>query len=575
MPKIKGKALSRVLVTCFEPYDEFPVNASQAATRTACDLWSHSDQALEVIWETLPVDFDLTPVALATLRDKHQPSYILHVGQAPGADSIRLEERAYNQRQGPLDPVPSPLLESEDAASSYDSQLPLEVWAETMKRDGLPVSVSQDAGRYLCNAVLYHSLHCAAAQKQPLHAAFVHVPLLPEQAADSRAPRPSLSADESGHVIYQCLQRLAELAAQPQPTSVSPNQSEKANLPMSQSPSLDEAAFAVAPGVLTVQQHILQEQQNFPGASGEFSWLLSGITIATKLIQAKVRRAGLSDILGDPEGTVNVQGEVQQKLDVFSNEVLSNCLRLRQSVGVLASEENEEPILVHQGSEDAKYAVIFDPLDGSSNIDVNVSVGTTFSVLRRPEGASLNDPEKWVLQPGRHQVAAGYVVYGSSTMLVYSVGNGVHGFTLEPSIGAFVLSHPNMQMPEQGAYYSVNEAKATGFPEPYQRYLQRLRSGSIGEYSSRYIGSMVADFHRTLLRGGIFLYPPTASHPSGKLRLLYEACPIGFLAEQAGGIAYDDKAPVLDQEPTSIHQRTPLITGSKREMEDFIEFMGL
>lgn len=349
----------------------------------------------------------------------------------------------------------------------------------------------------------------------------------------------------------------------------------KANSTMSQSPPLDETDLAVAPGVLTVQQHILHEQQKFPGASGEFSWLLSGITIATKLIQAKVRRAGLSDILGAPDGSVNVQGEVQQKLDVFSNEVLSNCLRLRQSVGVLASEENEEPILVHQDSEDAKYAVIFDPLDGSSNIDVNVSVGTTFSVLRRPEGAELNDPEKWVLQPGRQQVAAGYVVYGSSTMLVYSVGSGVHGFTLEPSIGAYVLSHPNMKMPEKGNYYSVNEAKAAGFPEAYQRYLQRLRSGSIGEYSSRYIGSMVADFHRTLLRGGIFLYPPTATHASGKLRLLYEACPIAFLAEQAGGIAYDNEAPVLDQIPTSIHQRTPLIVGSKQEMEDFIKFMGI
>ncbi|MCA9177088.1 MAG: class 1 fructose-bisphosphatase [Planctomycetales bacterium] len=332
---------------------------------------------------------------------------------------------------------------------------------------------------------------------------------------------------------------------------------------------------SLGPGVLTIQQHILHEQQRFPGASGEFSWLLSGITLAAKMIQAKVRRAGLTDILGAPSGEVNVQGEVQQKLDVYSNEVLIHCLKVRESVGVLASEENEEAVLVHQGCENAKYAVVFDPLDGSSNIDVNVSVGTTFSVLRRPAGASLDDPERWVLQAGTEQVAAGYVVYGSSTMLVYSVGNGVHGFTLDPAVGAFILSHPNMRMPPKGAYYSVNEAKASGFPEPYQRYLQRLRSGALGDYSSRYIGSMVADFHRTLLRGGLFLYPPTASHLSGKLRLLYEANPIAFLAEQAGGIALDGERRVLEICPDNVHQRTPLVTGSIEEMYDFMKFMGL
>ena len=334
------------------------------------------------------------------------------------------------------------------------------------------------------------------------------------------------------------------------------------------------ASTDVGLGIITVQQHILQEQQRFPGASGEFSWLLSGITMATKMIQAKVRRAGLTDILGE-QGQVNVQGEVQQKLDVYSNEVLVHCLSARESIGVLASEENERPLLVHRGSENANYAVVFDPLDGSSNIDVNVSVGTTFSILRRPKGVSLDEPEQWVLQPGSKQIAAGYVVYGSSTILVYSVGNGVHGFTLDPAVGAYVLSHSNMRMPDQGNYYSVNEAYRNSFPQRYGDYLQRLQSGVLGKpYSSRYIGSMVADFHRTLLKGGVFLYPPTKTNPEGKLRLLYEANPIAFLAEQAGGMAIDGSRRVLDIQPDSIHRRTPLVVGSRVELADFERFVS-
>ncbi|MBW3599738.1 MAG: class 1 fructose-bisphosphatase [Planctomycetes bacterium] len=319
--------------------------------------------------------------------------------------------------------------------------------------------------------------------------------------------------------------------------------------------------------LITVQQHILQEQKRFPGASGEFSWLLSGITLATKMIQAQVRRAGLTDILG-AHGQVNVQGEVQQKLDVYANEALLHCLRIRESIGILASEENERPMTVHYNSPNARYAVVFDPLDGSSNIDVNVSVGTTFSILRRPEGAGLDDVERWVLQPGARQVAAGYVVYGSSTILVYSVGNGVHGFTLEPSIGAYVLSHENIRMPPEGKFYSVNEAYYDSFPAPYREYLNRLRRGELGRrYASRYIGSMVADFHRTLLKGGVFLYPPTTENPLGKLRLLYEANPVAFIAEQAGGLATDGRLRILDIEPESIHQRTPLAVGGTSEME--------
>jgi fructose-1,6-bisphosphatase I len=324
----------------------------------------------------------------------------------------------------------------------------------------------------------------------------------------------------------------------------------------------------MSPETLTIQQHILLEQKRFPHATGEFSFLLSGITLACKQIQAKVRRAGLADILGDTEGA-NVQGEVQQKLDVYANNVLIRSLSMRQSIGVLASEENEHPIALSHPSDTAKYAVVFDPLDGSSNIDVNVSVGTTFSIFRQPDDGN-GDTTAWLLQPGKRQIAAGYVLYGSSTMMVYSVGNGVHGFTLDPSIGAFILSHENIRMPQQGKYYSVNEAYRDNFPQPYMTYLDRLRSGELGRaYASRYIGSMVSDFHRTLLRGGVFMYPPTRDFAQGKLRLLYEANPVAFLAEQAGGAASSGSGRILDIVPQSIHQRTPLIVGSQVEMREF------
>ena len=319
---------------------------------------------------------------------------------------------------------------------------------------------------------------------------------------------------------------------------------------------------------LTVQQHIVNEQKRFPGATGEFSFLLSGLTLATKKIQAQVRRAGINNVLGE-YGNVNVQGESQQILDVYSNRVMIQSLSSRKSVGVIASEE-EEDVQVINPSSTARYAVIFDPLDGSSNIDVNVSVGTTFSIFRRPEGADC--AKDWVLQPGKEQIGAGYVVYGSSTVMVYTVGNGVHGFTLDPNVGAFVLSHENIRMPERGKSYSVNEAYFESFPTHYQDYLRHLRSGDSGSYRSRYIGSMVADFHRTLMRGGVFMYPPTESHLSGKLRLLYEANPIAMIAEQAGGIALDGEARILDIKPDEIHQRVPLVVGSQTEMKLFQEF---
>jgi fructose-1,6-bisphosphatase I len=325
--------------------------------------------------------------------------------------------------------------------------------------------------------------------------------------------------------------------------------------------------------IVTVQQHIVQQQEAlYPGARGTFSWLLSGITLATKMIQARIRRAGLLDVAGSA-GETNVQGEVQQKLDVYANEALLHCLGVRDAVAVLVSEENEEPVTFDRAPETGKYVVIFDPLDGSSNIDVNVSVGTIFSIFRRPEKVG-SDLSTAVLQAGSKQVAAGYVVYGSSTVFVYTAGRGVFGFTLDPNIGAFVLSHNNMRMPDQGKYYSVNEANANSFPAEYREYLERLRGGALGhEYSSRYIGSLVADFHRTLLKGGVFLYPPTKSHPQGKLRLLYEANPLAFIAEQAGGFATDGTRRIVEIQPEGIHQRTSLVIGSKAEMEDFQRLM--
>jgi len=328
--------------------------------------------------------------------------------------------------------------------------------------------------------------------------------------------------------------------------------------------------------LLTVQQHILEEQRkHHPQASGEFSWLLSGITLATKIVAAQVRRAGLAGIIGVTRET-NVQGEAVQKLDVIANQTLLQFLGNRGNVAIMASEENEDPIIVERDRKHGKHVVVFDPLDGSSNIDVNVSVGTIFSVLRRePDPTGTRDVMADVLQPGYKQIAAGYVVYGSSTMLVYSAGNGVHGFTLDPSIGAYLMSHENVRMPRNGTVYSCNEANVETFPNAYQEFLWQLRSGAAGRaYSSRYIGSLVADFHRTLLKGGIFLYPPTKSHPKGKLRLLYEANPIAFLAEQAGGLATDGKDRILDIQPDSLHQRTSLVVGSREEVELLRRFVS-
>ena len=328
--------------------------------------------------------------------------------------------------------------------------------------------------------------------------------------------------------------------------------------------------------LITVQQHINEEQRRHsPQATGEFSWLLSGITLATKIIGAKVRRAGLADVLG-AAGMENVQGEAVQKLDLLANQTLLDCLGSRGNVAAMASEENQELVIVERDRERGKYVVVFDPLDGSSNIDVNVSVGTIFAILRRePDPTRSRDPLGDVLQGGRKLLAAGYVIYGSSTMMVYTTGHGVYGFTLDPAIGAFVLSHERITMPAQGNIYSCNEANSDSFPQGYQRFLADLRAKKLGRaYSSRYIGSLVSDFHRTLLKGGIFLYPPTSQYPQGKLRLLYEANPIAFLAEQAGGMATDGRQPILDIAPTGLHQRTPLVVGSREEVAALMKRLG-
>lgn len=328
-------------------------------------------------------------------------------------------------------------------------------------------------------------------------------------------------------------------------------------------------------GFVTLSQHIIEQQREHPTASGDFSWLLGGITYSCRVIAAAVRRAGISGILGDT-GQINVQGETVQKLDVFSNNIIINSLGYRGNVGIICSEENEEPIFIKENGAAGKYICLFDPLDGSSNIDVNVSVGTIFSILRRPEGGPVDpaDPLKDILQPGTRQLAAGYVVYGSSTVLVYTTGAGVHMFTLDPLVGAFLLARENMKMPEEGKTYSVNEANYASFPDGIKKYLDWAKTREAGPYTSRYIGSFVADFHRTLLRGGVFMYPPTAKAPEGKLRLLYEVNPLAFIAEQAGGMATDGKERILTKQPTSLHQRTPLIIGSKTEVQRVMEFLN-
>ena len=321
--------------------------------------------------------------------------------------------------------------------------------------------------------------------------------------------------------------------------------------------------------ITTLQSHILEQQSRHPEATGTFSWILSAISISAKIIADKVRRARLENVLGSV-GSENVQGEVQQKLDIIANDVLLRTLGGREGVAIVASEENEEPVILRDDKDgDRRFCVLFDPLDGSSNLDVCGGVGTIFSILAHDRRAT--NAQQSLLQPGVRQVAAGYVLYGSSTVFVLSFGSGVDMFVLDPSVGAFMRVEQGLKIPARSKSYSVNEGNRRSFPDGYQRYLDWAQSN---DYSSRYAGAMVADVHRILLKGGVFMYPPTRKAPQGKLRLMYEANPMAMIIEQAGGKAL--VAPgqrILDVQPADIHQRTPVVLGSADEVDHVMQHL--
>ena len=330
-------------------------------------------------------------------------------------------------------------------------------------------------------------------------------------------------------------------------------------------------------GVRTLGQFIIERQAEFPYSKGELSRLLRDIGIAAKIVHREVNKAGLADILGD-EGSINVQGEEVKKLDVFANKQFIAALSAGGECAAIASEEDDDIIHINNSvSQQAKYVVAMDPLDGSSNIDVNVSIGTIFSIYRR---VSVNGPatKEDFCQSGITQIAAGYIIYGSSTMLVYTTGHGVNGFTLDPSIGEFCLSHPNLKTPIEASIYSINQGNFAQFPDGVKQFInwcQETDKVSKRPLALRYIGSLVADLHRNLIKGGIFIYPPTAKDPNGKLRLLYECKPVAFIVEQAGGKATDGSGKrILDIKPTDIHQRLPLFIGSKNAVIKAEEFMA-
>ena len=327
----------------------------------------------------------------------------------------------------------------------------------------------------------------------------------------------------------------------------------------------------------TLGEFIVEKQAEYPNAKGALTGILSSIRLVAKLIHRDINRAGLTqDILGNA-GNENVQGEAQMKLDVFANETMKRALMAREEVAGFASEEEENFVAFDtERGRNARYVILTDPLDGSSNIDVNVSVGTIFSIYRRvsPIGSPITLED--FMQPGNQQVAAGYVVYGSSTMLVYTTGNGVNGFTYDPSLGLFCLSHENLQIPKNGKIYSINEGQYLKFPmgvKKYLKYCQEEDAATGRPYTSRYIGSLVSDFHRNMLKGGIYIYPNATNYPNGKLRLLYEGNPMALLTEQAGGVATDGYNRILDIKPTALHQRSPLFLGSKEMVEKAQEFM--
>lgn len=327
---------------------------------------------------------------------------------------------------------------------------------------------------------------------------------------------------------------------------------------------------------VTVSRQIMDSQRVHPEATGDLSGLLNELIVAAKIISAEVNMAGLADILGQ-SGKKNIQGETVQKLDEFANATIKRRMEQCGYICVMTSEEEEGIIPVLDGYE-GKYTLAFDPLDGSSNIDVNVSIGTIFSVHRKITGG-IKGNEQDLLQKGSRQVAAGYIIYGSSTVLVYTTGEGVHGFTLDPSVGEFFLSHPDIRIPERAKYYSVNEAYTNYWfdgTRKYVEYVKEIDKSTGRPYSLRYIGSLVADFHRNLISGGIFLYPrdrKSTDQPEGKLRLLYEAAPMAMLVKEAGGMAVtDDGRDILDIQPTELHQRVPLIVGSRRDVETAMRF---
>ncbi len=325
--------------------------------------------------------------------------------------------------------------------------------------------------------------------------------------------------------------------------------------------------------LITLEQFIVDQQSLYKDAQGSLSKIFRSLELAAKVVNRDVRKAGLVDILGN-HGATNVQGEEQKKLDVIANDVFLAAISRSGEVCMIISEEMDEVYYV-EGAENEKYIVAMDPLDGSSNIDVNASIGTIFSIYRRTnftEKPSVTD----CLQKGKHQVAAGYFIYGSSTMLVYTTGMGVNGFTLDDSIQEFCLSHPNITTPDDGKIYSVNEGNLNEFPEGVQEYVAYCKEkdkATNRPYSARYIGSLIADFHRNLLKGGIYMYPSTEKAPNGKLRLMYELNPMAFLAEQAGGLAHTGSARVLDVKPTELHQRVPLYIGSKNMVEKVLGMM--
>jgi fructose-1,6-bisphosphatase I len=319
--------------------------------------------------------------------------------------------------------------------------------------------------------------------------------------------------------------------------------------------------------VVTIERFIMDQERLHPEATGELSDLLYDIALAAKVINSHVRMAGLADILGTT-GVVNVQGEVVRKLDDFANETIKDSLLHTGRVCVVASEEDPDPVAPPADSPIGKYVVLYDPLDGSANIDGNVSIGTIFSILRRVTPAGRDGSLADCLQRGRVQAAAGYVLYGSSTMLVYTTGHGAHGFTYDPAIGEFLLSHPQIRTPAVGPCYSVNEANAGRWSPEVRGLVQRYKGTGPGEggKTQRYIGSLVADFHRNLVNGGVFLYPADSASPQGKLRLLYECAPLAFICEQAGGYASDGARPILDVVPTQLHQRSPQFIGSVEDV---------